>query len=170
MDQQLVSGYRNGNFGNKALVRQRNPQRIRAVSLQQPSFEVLLQKAHKMTYEHPEGQLQGRAGRRSILEDGERILIQCLQIQPQSWKARYMLLVNLEFQNRGRENEIPDLFLDGLTHTKFQDTIVGNEDLEDFWKSLQLSQRIMNLEGFSKEKRHIVNQKFLDSIFDREIQ
>ena len=42
----------------------------------------------------------GRAGRRSILEDGERMLYRCIVMRPESIAPRLMLMSNLLFQAR----------------------------------------------------------------------
>jgi hypothetical protein len=87
------------------------------------------QKAKDLTFKAPGGQLHGRAGRRCVLEDGahtghgqqcssagqqstafaeqhaylaagERVLLQCLRVNPSGIEARTTLMYNLTAQNR----------------------------------------------------------------------
>ncbi|KAK9861205.1 hypothetical protein WJX84_007839 [Apatococcus fuscideae] len=69
-------------------------------SLQQQLYQSLLEKARACTYDAPTGQLQGRAGRRCILEDGERMLLRCIRLQPQAAPPYLLLLANLGLQGR----------------------------------------------------------------------
>lgn len=60
-----------------------------------------LQQATKHTFDHPRGQTRGRAGRRSVLEDGERILLRCIAIAPDhDLRPQITLMHNLTLQNR----------------------------------------------------------------------
>jgi len=53
-----------------------------------------LQKGRSCTFDHPPGQLHGRAGKRSTLEDGERILLRAVALRPGSLEARLLLVQN----------------------------------------------------------------------------
>eukprot|EP00803_Ostreobium_quekettii_P006245 evm.model.scf_131.3 EVM.evm.TU.scf_131.3 scf_131:17231-19237(-) len=73
------------------------------------SYEELLEKAREKTATPPPGQLHGRAGRRSALEDGERMLGRCIKLCPTDWRPHFLLMHNLMEQGRGREVEVPVL-------------------------------------------------------------
>jgi hypothetical protein len=64
--------------------------------------------------DHPDGQLQGRAGRRCTLEDGERYLSRACAARPSDLRAHLLLLRNLMRQAMGREREVPGLALQAL--------------------------------------------------------
>ncbi len=58
------------------------------------------QEAAERTFHHPAGQTKGRAGRRCVLEDGERTLLRCISLDRYDMRARVMLMQNLTRQNR----------------------------------------------------------------------
>ncbi|KAK9918735.1 hypothetical protein WJX75_006412 [Coccomyxa subellipsoidea] len=84
-------------------------------------YHQFLQKAKAYTLKHPEGQLHGRRGRRCVLEDGERLLLLCLDLRPSCIEARMLLMQNLITQNRGREDEVPSLAIETLKQTSLRD-------------------------------------------------
>jgi hypothetical protein len=54
----------------------------------------------------PAGQLRGRAGRKCLLEDGERFLIRAIESAP-GWPPAYAELTkSLQLMGRGRELEV----------------------------------------------------------------
>lgn len=80
----------------------------------------MLEKGMHCTYHHPHGQLHGRAGRRCVLEDGERFLLRCISLKPAAVQPRLVLMDNLLLQNRGREKEVPELVMGTLQHTRLR--------------------------------------------------
>eukprot|EP00884_Botryococcus_braunii_P016547 jgi/Botrbrau1/3576/Bobra.0078s0031.1 len=102
----------------------------------QDGLGTLLEKAYKKTFEHEPGQLYGRAGRRCTLEDGERILDRCISLYPESLEARLMMAHNLTRQNRGREQEVPDVALQALTLAHKQS--IGEAGSKDAEAALEL--------------------------------
>jgi hypothetical protein len=77
-------------------------------------YEAVLDKGRASTLSHPPGQLQGRAGRRCALEDGERYLERCVAARPADLRAHVLLMRNLMRQATGREREVPGLALAAL--------------------------------------------------------
>ncbi|CAL5224124.1 g6756 [Coccomyxa viridis] len=83
-------------------------------------YRLLLERARECTFRHPEGQLHGRQGRRSVLEDGERMLHRCLDQRPDCVEARMLLIENVMAQGRGREAEVPHMVVDALRRTELR--------------------------------------------------
>lgn len=77
-------------------------------------YEALLEKGRADTLDAPAGQLQGRAGRRCTLEDGERRLMRATGARPGDLRPHLLLLRNLMRQAMGREREVPGLALHAL--------------------------------------------------------
>jgi hypothetical protein len=90
------------------------PSAASAAGLDDRSYEQLLEKGRAATMDAPSGQLQGRAGRRCTLEDGERYLSRAAAARPADLRAHLLLLRNLMMQAMGREREVPGLALQAL--------------------------------------------------------
>lgn len=118
----------------------------------------LLQKGKHWTLDAPEGQLLGRAGRRCILEDGERALLTCTSIRPEALSPRILLMTNLVLQNRGREREVPVLAIQTLKKTRLQKCILGcaAEDRASSVHVVELGLRALKKAGREHSMRHFV--------------
>ncbi|KAK9829146.1 hypothetical protein WJX72_004155 [[Myrmecia] bisecta] len=97
------------------------------------------QKAQHCTFEHPTGQLHGRAGRRCVLEDGERMLRRCIAAAPSAVAPRLLLMHNLTKQNRGREAEVPPLAMQTFYVTELSRCTAGTPAAVQALEALQLS-------------------------------
>ena len=78
-----------------------------------------LSRARECIFSAPEGQLLGRAGRRSSLEDGERNALRAVASRPsRAAEARLLLAQSLVAQARGREIEVPKMVVEALRVTE----------------------------------------------------
>lgn len=121
-------------------------------------YEKLLQKARHWTLDAPEGQLLGRAGRRSILEDGERALLTCISMHSEALSPRILLMTNLILQNRGREREVPLMAIEALRKTRLQKCRDGCvvEDVDSSIHVVELGLRALKKAGREHSMRHFV--------------
>ncbi|GMH45987.1 hypothetical protein BSKO_13951 [Bryopsis sp. KO-2023] len=93
-------------------------------------YDALCERAREKTLAPPSGQLYGRAGRRSVLEDGERMLLRCITMKPNDLQAYELLAKNLSIQNRGRELEIPSLAIEALKQCGSTISMQNQKDIE----------------------------------------
>lgn len=96
------------------------------------------QKAHNLTFNHPPGQLYGRAGRRCTLEDGERTLLRCIDLRPSDPEAWIMLFKNIYAQNRGREQEVPGMVQHVLRTSTLQSCQPGTQQAIDALEAIKV--------------------------------
>ncbi|DBA81789.1 hypothetical protein WJX77_000162 [Trebouxia sp. C0004] len=131
-----------------------------AVEAQQssPGYSDLLQKGKHWTLDAPEGQLLGRAGRRCVLEDGERALLTCMGMRPEALSPRILLMTNLVLQNRGREREVPVLAIQTLKKTRLQKCSCecAAEDVESSVHVVELGLRALKKAGREHTMRRFV--------------
>ncbi|CAL8471504.1 g11046 [Coccomyxa elongata] len=133
-----------------------------SVTQNKDNFRQLLQKAKDYTLRHPEGQLHGRRGRRCVLEDGERLLLLCLDIRPSCIEARNVLMQNLILQNRGRELEVPRLAVDTLKHTALRGCKQSSNHAYEAMNVVKLG-----LVALKKAERHSSSfQNYLEDVFN----
>lgn len=79
----------------------------RLAGLRPSSFWTFYEAGRCTNESAPKGQLAGRAGRKCLLEDGERFLRRAVELAPH-WPPSYAQLAkNLIAMGRGREEEIP---------------------------------------------------------------
>lgn len=138
----------------------RRDAKIRAVSTQasQQKYDALLQKGKHWTFDAPEGQLLGRAGRRCVLEDGERALSTCISMRPEALSPRVLLMTNLILQNRGREREVPLLAIQTLKKTRLQKCLDGCSigDVDSSVHVVELGLRALKKAGREHSMRRFV--------------
>lgn len=79
------------------------------------TYQQLLQRAEENTFTAPSpGDVDQLEGRRSALQDGERMLDIAMAMRPKDMAPRVMLLRNLMLQDQGREADVPALALASL--------------------------------------------------------
>ncbi|DBA76635.1 TPA: hypothetical protein ACH3X2_008679 [Trebouxia sp. C0005] len=131
-----------------------------ALDAQQSShrYSDLLQKGKHWTLDAPEGQLLGRAGRRCVLEDGERALLTCMGMRPEALSPRILLMTNLVLQNRGREREVPVLAIQTLKKTRLHkcSSECAAEDVESSVHVVELGLRALKKAGREHSMRRFV--------------
>lgn len=140
--------------------RRRGSSKSKAIITQaaEHKYDTLLQKGKHWTLDAPEGQLLGRAGRRCVLEDGERALSACISMRPDTLSPRVLLMTNLILQNRGREREVPLLAIQTLKKTRLQKCLIGCsvEDVDSCVHVVELGLRALKKAGREQSMRRFV--------------
>lgn len=77
------------------------------------AFDYALRRARECIFEHPRGQLQGRAGERCTVEDGERHARRAATLRPADPHAATLVVTALSLQ-RGREDDAVAVAADAL--------------------------------------------------------
>lgn len=113
--------------------------RIVCVTRTDVDYERILEAARQCTFNHPGGQTYGRAGRRCVLEDGERSLMRCIDLQPEDPRGWLLMAQNLTRQNRGREQEVPSIVMDGLRCSRLRGCRAGSEEACIALEAIQLA-------------------------------
>ncbi|KAL3142673.1 hypothetical protein ABBQ38_002979 [Trebouxia sp. C0009 RCD-2024] len=128
------------------------------INASEQKYDALLQKGKHWTFDAPEGQLLGRAGRRCVLEDGERALLTCIVMRPEALSPRVLLMTNLILQNRGREREVPLLAIQTLKRTRLQRCLVACsiEDIDSSVHVVELGLRALKKAGREHSMRRFV--------------